>query len=79
MKLLYSHWFWLSNRTIGREKTCFVLFRKDFFLPKLPKQLCLRISADSRYKLYVNGVFAEYGPAKGDGQVWYYDELDIAP
>jgi hypothetical protein len=45
----------------------------------LPQHLLLRVSADSRYKLYVNNTFVEYGPAKGHDQVWYYDEIDIVP
>ena len=46
---------------------------------EVPKELWIRISADSRYKLYVNQEFVEYGPAKGDTQIWYYDEINIAP
>ncbi|MCM1086735.1 MAG: hypothetical protein NC419_01175 [Muribaculaceae bacterium] len=42
-------------------------------------EMKIRISAESRYKLYVNGQLAEIGPCKGDTMVWYYDEVDIAP
>ncbi|MBP3913847.1 MAG: family 78 glycoside hydrolase catalytic domain, partial [Lachnospiraceae bacterium] len=36
-----------------------------------------RISADGRYKLYVNDAFVQAGPLKGDDQVHYYDETDL--
>ena len=39
----------------------------------------VRLPADCRYKLWCNGVFVSFGPAKGDGKVWYYDALDLAP
>lgn len=39
----------------------------------------IKISADSKYKLYVNNHFVCYGPARGDRQVWYYDEPNISP
>lgn len=54
-------------------------FRKVFVLEKVPDKLEIRISADSRYKLYVNGTLAEIGPCKGDDRIWYYDTVDLAP
>ena len=42
---------------------------------RLPAWIC--ISADSRYKLYINDRLAEVGPSKGDSQIWFQDEIDI--
>lgn len=39
----------------------------------------MRISADSRYKLYVNGRYVLAGPLKGDRFRKYYDEVDLTP
>ena len=39
----------------------------------------VRISADSRYKLYANGVLVCFGPCKGDDKRRYADELDLRP
>ncbi len=39
----------------------------------------VRLSADCRYKLWCNGAFLNFGPAKGDDRVWYVDEIDLAP
>ena len=37
------------------------------------------MTADSRYKLFVNGRYVASGPARGFQSHWPYDELDIAP
>ncbi len=55
------------------------LFRGRFLLDRKPAHTPIQISADSRYKLYVNGAFVETGPARGDGKQWYVDGVDIAP
>jgi hypothetical protein len=39
----------------------------------------LHFSADTRYKLYVNGARVAVGPARSSLLIWYYDTLDIAP
>jgi hypothetical protein len=39
----------------------------------------IRISADTRYKLYVNDILVETGPSRGDAQVWFYDTVNLAP
>ncbi len=75
-----THWIWLPNWEEQVDgKPSLVRFRKCFDLEKKPETMKLRISADTRYKLYVNGHFAEFGPAKGDQRIWYVDTVDIAP
>jgi hypothetical protein len=60
-------------------KNLFVFFRKKFDQPGGVNKAVALISADSRYKLYLNGQYVARGPARCD-QIWqYYDECDIAP
>ncbi len=54
-------------------------FRKTFTLKDKPDRFVVNISADNRYRLYVNGVEACWGPARGDLNRWYYETVDIAP
>ena len=75
-----THWIWLPDyQETMRDAPIFVCFRKSISIAHLPGELKLKISADTRYKLYVNGCFVEYGPARGDRDVWFADEVDIAP
>ena len=53
-------------------------FRKDIELAKVPAQFKINVSADQRYKLYVNGQLASLGPARNDSKHWNYESLDIA-
>jgi hypothetical protein len=39
----------------------------------------LHFSADTRYKLYVNGQHVAVGPTRSSPLIWYYDTLDITP
>jgi hypothetical protein len=39
----------------------------------------VRLSADTRYKLTVNGTRAGVGPPRGYDSAWYYDTVDLAP
>ena len=55
------------------------LFRKTFHLPVKPRKFVIYVSADNRYKLYINGVAVSEGPARGDINHWRYETLDIAP
>jgi len=51
-------------------------FMRSFFLSE--KADCtIKLSAHSRYKLYVNGRFVTYGPCKGDRYRRYCDTVDI--
>lgn len=64
-----------SVNTAGR----IVNFTKKTTLSSPPTSALLRFSADTRYKLYVNGKRVAVGPCRGSLSVWYYDTLDIAP
>lgn len=39
----------------------------------------LHFSADTRYRLFINGESVAVGPTRGSPWIWYYDTLDIAP
>ena len=56
----------------------FVYFRKVFDLDQGVETALAQISADSRYKLYVNGQYVGRGPARFDPTWQYYDEYNIA-
>lgn len=73
-----SNWIWTSLPYDDTEPG-FCYFRKAMELFQLPAKAICRISADSRYCFYVNGRLLSRGPCKGDGQVWFYDEVDLAP
>lgn len=80
MEIKNTDWMWIPEwEKADHSVSHLVYFRKTFVLEKIPESLKLLISADSRYKLYVNGKLAELGPSKGDRQVWYLDEVEIAP
>ncbi|MCM1388281.1 MAG: hypothetical protein NC231_13215 [Bacillus sp. (in: Bacteria)] len=75
-----ANWIWVPEwEKQNQTKAHLVYFRRKCQLDVKPIEMKIRISADSRYKLYVNGKLAEIGPCKGDCIVWYYDEVDIAP
>ncbi|AJY75345.1 family 78 glycoside hydrolase catalytic domain [Paenibacillus beijingensis] len=54
-------------------------FRNTFHLPDRPKRGTIRIFADSRYQLFVNGSYAGRGPCRSDPRWQYYDVIDILP
>ena len=54
------------------------LFRKKFNLKNKPASFTIHVSADNRYKLYINGELVSMGPARGDISHWNYETVDIA-
>ncbi|GAA4808812.1 hypothetical protein GCM10023231_42620 [Olivibacter ginsenosidimutans] len=54
-------------------------FRKRIDLSTKPKTFLVHVSADNRFKLYVNGTLVALGPARGDTYHWNYETVDLAP
>lgn len=54
-------------------------FRKAINLNEIPKDFIVHVSADNRYRLYVNGQSVCFGPARGDLLNWRYETVDLAP
>lgn len=54
-------------------------FRKGFELTSIPKTYPVHVSADNRYKLFVNEKLVSLGPARGDLSHWNFETVDLAP
>ena len=54
-------------------------FRKTLALTEKPASFTVHVSADNRYKLFVNGQWVSHGPARSDLYHWNFETVDIAP
>ncbi|MEM6344577.1 MAG: family 78 glycoside hydrolase catalytic domain [Bacteroidota bacterium] len=68
---------WISYPSANNTTYGVYHFRKQFSLDTVPDSLWIAISADNRYRLFVNGRSVCFGPAKGDLQTYKYDQVDI--
>jgi hypothetical protein len=73
---------WLTSANFEKSPNQWFQLRKSFKLKKTPKTSIIKIAADSKYWLWVNGELVVYegmlkrGPNPNDT---YYDELDLTP
>jgi len=54
-------------------------FRKTIELDDIPAKFIIHVSADNRYKLYINEQLVSLGPARGDIYNWNFETVDLAP
>jgi alpha-L-rhamnosidase len=54
-------------------------FRRTFELAAKPSSFVVHVSADNRYRLFVNGESVALGPARGDLNHWRYETVELAP
>jgi hypothetical protein len=54
-------------------------FRRALALAEVPASYPVRVSADNRFVLFVNGHRVGDGPARGDLAHWRYERFDLAP
>jgi hypothetical protein len=77
MNQMNAQWIWLGHPSYDLVNS-WMQARRTFKLTAIPKQAVIRVTADSRYRLYINGVHINRGPARGFQASWPYDTLDIA-
>ncbi|MBX2842698.1 MAG: glycoside hydrolase family 78 protein [Flammeovirgaceae bacterium] len=79
-KLLTHFWKanWISQPNEFLQNYGVYHFRKSFDLNQKPEEFIINISADNRYKLFVNGKYIGNGPARGDLQHWRFETYDIS-
>lgn len=71
-----AQWIWCDAEE--RPRNAYAYFRKTFQLEGAAAAP-VRVSADNRYLLYVNGRRVAHGPARCDRRWQSFDELDLAP
>ena len=71
-------WLWYDHYGFD-DVNVYMLARKEFVLNKVPKISEIKITADSRYKLYVNGKYVFYGPARGFPESYPFDRVNVGP
>ncbi|HTR32017.1 MAG TPA: family 78 glycoside hydrolase catalytic domain [Puia sp.] len=70
---------WISCPGIGGRDYGVFHFRRTFRLDRQPTAFVVHVSADNRYRLWVNGHPVCSGPARGDLGHWNFETIDIAP
>lgn len=85
-----GHWIWVPEEPVtpsgflgseinSQAKQAHGLFRKLLHLDRVPERAPARITADSRYALFVNGQEVFRGPIRSQPRRLYYDLFDLAP
>lgn len=72
-----ANWAWSHNR--GGHGLTTRLFRRSFELDTVPDSLRVHVSADSRYRLWINGEAIGRGPIKGTLEHYFFETYDLGP
>jgi alpha-L-rhamnosidase len=70
---------WIAPPNIPGDSSVVFHARRTFDLPSRPDRFTVHVSADNRYRLYVNGDEVANGPQRSDVMHWRYETVDIAP
>jgi|HubBroStandDraft_1064217.scaffolds.fasta_scaffold09457_4 alpha-L-rhamnosidase len=73
------HAAWVTHPTAPLREPLVLHFRRTLSLAAVASSYIVRVSADNRFILYVNGHRAGDGPARGDLTHWRYQRFDLAP
>ena len=67
---------WISHKNAGACDNATYIFKKSFNLDSV-KSSTIEVSAQARYKLYINDSFVSCGPCKGTREKTYFDSVDV--
>ena len=70
---------WIAPAKIPADSFTVFHARRAFTLEKSPARFLVHVSADNRYRLYVNGGQVSSGPHRSDVSHWRSETIDIAP
>jgi alpha-L-rhamnosidase len=70
---------WVTHPAAPLREPIVLHFRRMLSLSAAPVSYPVRVSADNRFILYVNGHRVGDGPARGDLAHWRYERFDLAP
>ena len=73
------HAEWVTHPTAPLREPLVLHFRRAVKLDAVLASYIVRVSADNRFILYVNGKRVGDGPARGDLTHWRYQRYDLAP
>ncbi|MEO8414907.1 MAG: alpha-L-rhamnosidase N-terminal domain-containing protein [Ginsengibacter sp.] len=78
--ILTKKWeaYWITAPSTSPNNYGVYHFRKTFSINNQPTSFVVHVSADNRYKLFVNGTMVSLGPARSDIFHWNYETIDIA-
>jgi hypothetical protein len=71
--------FWVFHPDTPRNGYGVFHFRRVLSLERVPATFVVHVSADNRYRLFVNGQQVAAGPQRSDLMHWRYETLDLAP
>ena len=79
-ELLRKPWTakWISYPNHSNTDFGVYLFRKEITINTRPDKFIVHVSADNRYKLYINGVYVCNGPARSHLYKWSFETIDIS-
>ena len=80
-KLISDTWIasWINCPNVSPRDYGVFHFRKTFELANVPAKFIVHVSADNRYRLFVNGKAICSGPARSDLANWNFETVDLAP
>ena len=70
---------WITHPTESTLDFGVFVFRKEFTLNEKVSSFKVYVSADNRYRLFVNGIYVGSGPSNADINNYRYETLNIAP
>jgi alpha-L-rhamnosidase len=75
---IQGHWIWDTKEGAAEQGvTC--LFRRSFSLDQVPRNSVLHVSADGRYRAWLNGRLISRGPCRGTPEFYHYETVELAP